>query len=233
MKILFAFIIPVALYAQTFPAPGPASRGPSGGGGALAVVARGSAIADASAGTIDSSSMNCTGANLIVAVVESSVDRVAVNGVVDNVNGPYTRGTSAISNVTDYIEMWYKQNATPDAAQVVTATFVSPASFRRILTWCISGSSVSSIDGEVSANGSGVTASTAPITPTVGNGIMIAGMANNTGPITWTPNNGFTNGFSNPSDIQGIELTGGTGPITPSAGLSVSGTWRIVAASFK
>lgn len=236
VNAIFALLLAYGqTFGQTYPAPGPSSRAPTGGT-PVVIVNRAVGSGDGASSTVATAAMDCTGsggANTIVAIVESSTD--VVTSIDDNVNSGYTRGAQADSNITDHIIIGWFVSATPSAAQVVTATFASPSTFRRIRAWCTK-NPTSALDGtSVGANSTtGLTATTAALTPSVSNGIIISGAANNDGGATWTANNGFSTTVVGATDTQGLEKLSSSGATTPSATMTVSGgAWRIVAGAFK
>src|SRR5262249_38599480 len=88
-------------------------------------------------------SWSLTGGNAVyVGVVWTN--NVSVSSVSDTAGNTYTStGVRADSGTTDHTEIWYAENVTGNAANVVTAHFSGSATFRRIIVHEVSGSASS------------------------------------------------------------------------------------------
>lgn len=107
---------------------------------AIAFVNSTSGTGDTSVSTIAASAANHTATNLITVKVTWNSAAGTLNSVADTAGNTYTRfASSKATSGNDHIETFYAFNITGNASNVVTATFSTGVTFRRIMVHQYSG----------------------------------------------------------------------------------------------
>lgn len=161
MKYALFLLVSSIASAQFFPFPGPARQGSGGGGGGSATFkALSETTASAGATTIATpGTLNVAAGDLIVVLATGSF---SITGV--------TCGSDTLTAITNanydsyFSSLWYKENASANAAATCTASYSSAANFRIIAAANYSGVATSGALDQTSCNAVGCNSQTTSAT---------------------------------------------------------------------
>lgn len=136
-----------------------------------------------------SSAINTLTADLIVVAV-SDYASVTASALSDSKSNTYTTRTPAAGS-TSRITIWYCQAPATDAAH--TFTLSGSGTYSSMAIAAFAGSLASPYDVENGAfTNAGTTQATGSVTPSTNGQLLIAAVASNATPLTFTPDLGFT-----------------------------------------
>lgn len=188
--------------------------------------------------TVVSAAKTTTSGNMLFAIVKWET-AATISTIVDTAGNTYVLAGSLNFGSSDPVgSLYYAENITGNASNVVTVTFSSSAAeYRRIVVEEFSGlATSSSTDGAAQTNsGTGTSYSTADITTTQ-SGLVVLGVCGYTTLSSWsgTPGNpDFTVGAV-ASDTGFLYLISGSAQtVTPAASATGSANWVAIARAWK
>lgn len=154
---------------------------------ALAFVNSATGTGDGSSTTIAAGAANHTTGNLITVQVIWSSAAGTLNSIADTAGNTYTRDASSkIDTGSDNAETFHAENATGNAANVVTATFSTGVTFRRIMVHQYSGAATASALDQVGIGSASATqtVTSASFTTTQADEVIVSAAGSSVGE-TW------------------------------------------------
>lgn len=196
-----------------------------------------SGTSDGSATTLAATAQNHTAGNAIyVAVVWSG--NVNAQIPTDTAGNTYvSTGQKASNGTSDHTEIFYAENISGNASNIVTAHFASAATFRRVLVHQVSGSATSGsfTSGQGgTAVATGTSATSSSWTTAAANAYFMVGAGSTGAGGATTAGTGYTKELSTIGTDSSTEdrVVSATGTYTAAFSSVSSQTWWLAAASF-
>lgn len=141
-----------------------------------------------SATTIATAATSLTTGNFIVACVRRGTASISVSSVTDTAGNTYHHAIGPIESGAGAVEIWYSENVTGNASNVVTANFSGATISRSIITAQFYGMATSSsLDQTASGTSTGASPVTSgSLTTTRGNEVLIVAAEVSVTGSTWT-----------------------------------------------
>lgn len=167
-----------------------------------------------------SATMNVVSGNLLVAC-SMHQQGATLTGITDGGSNAFTStgtvGTNASAGRS--VDIWYKANATANAAATFTASFSPNSQYPTIIVMQFSGVATSSLLDQTASGFADVnsTVTSSSFTPAQANEVAIACAGENTAELSWTPNSGYTGVTASAGTFAQYKITLATSSQTVSA----------------
>lgn len=204
---------------------------------ALAFVNRAQGGSTASSTTLASPAISHTTGNLLIVMIETN-GGMGVTNITDTASNTYTAVGSEFNNGSNWYQIYYSENITGNASNVVTVTFSAARIYRAIVVYQVSGAATSSVlNTSKTASGTGTAIDSGTFALVASEEIVVmllsfdATIATITGGTGFTLTNFAITGDANPYYADEYKIV--TVDTAATATLSTSAGWAGIAASFK